>query len=187
MGQSARTVAETEVSFSGAKLPCSPTASYINRTANPTPCPRDPSCDVRTESQSRNDRWAPNRPVAESIQVRQGMALTDGRAVHEFLAYPLILLIRFYKVMISPAYAPSCTFAPSCSTYGLQALRKHGPILGSIMTAERIMRNHQIDTLHYPIIMRDGLPYQWDPLEANDFWIRPTELLCPQESSVTLP
>lgn len=51
-------------------------------------------------------------------------------------------LIRLYQVTIGPALPPSCRFYPSCSTYALQALAKHGFLRGSWLAARRLMRCH---------------------------------------------
>jgi len=37
---------------------------------------------------------------------------------------------------------PSCRFEPSCSTYGYQAIEKHGLIKGGWLTIKRIGRCH---------------------------------------------
>ena len=42
-------------------------------------------------------------------------------------AFPLIVLVRFYQLCISPLTPPSCRFTPTCSQYALEALRKYGP------------------------------------------------------------
>ena len=42
----------------------------------------------------------------------------------------LILPIRFYKRCISPLYPPCCRFYPSCSTYAIEAIERHGPLKG---------------------------------------------------------
>lgn len=55
---------------------------------------------------------------------------------------PFVFLIRFYQVCISPLKPPTCRFTPTCSAYGLQAFRKHGPIKGFYLTARRILRCH---------------------------------------------
>ncbi|MHB1254014.1 MAG: membrane protein insertion efficiency factor YidD [Candidatus Humimicrobiaceae bacterium] len=52
----------------------------------------------------------------------------------------LILIIRGYKKVISPLIPPSCRFYPTCSTYAIQALEKHGIIKGSIKALYRILR-----------------------------------------------
>src|SRR5699024_10325615 len=41
---------------------------------------------------------------------------------------------------ISPNTAPSCRYHPTCSSYALEAIEKHGAIKGGIMGAARIIR-----------------------------------------------
>jgi putative membrane protein insertion efficiency factor len=53
-----------------------------------------------------------------------------------------ILVIRFYQGAISPYLMPSCRFTPSCSVYGIEAIRKHGPFRGSWLAIKRIGRCH---------------------------------------------
>lgn len=48
--------------------------------------------------------------------------------------------IRFYQKHISPLSPPSCRFHPTCSSYALEAVDKHGAILGGIMSTARIIR-----------------------------------------------
>ena len=43
-------------------------------------------------------------------------------------ALPLILVVRFYQLCISPFTPPACRFTPTCSQYALEALRKYGPL-----------------------------------------------------------
>ena len=40
------------------------------------------------------------------------------------------------------AGAPTCKFHPTCSQYAADALRKHGPLKGSLKAAWRIVRCH---------------------------------------------
>jgi putative membrane protein insertion efficiency factor len=58
------------------------------------------------------------------------------------LSLPLILLIRIYQTAISPWMGPKCRFTPTCSNYGLEALRRHGIFKGVWLTARRISRCH---------------------------------------------
>ena len=57
-------------------------------------------------------------------------------------ALPLIALVKFYQLCISPFTPPSCRFTPTCSQYALEALRKHGPLNGSWLTLRRLSRCH---------------------------------------------
>lgn len=58
------------------------------------------------------------------------------------IALPLIILVRFYQLCISPLKPPSCRFTPTCSQYAIEALRKHGPIKGLYFTVRRLLRCH---------------------------------------------
>lgn len=61
-------------------------------------------------------------------------------AVNRALSAVLILPIRFYQRFISPALPRSCKYHPTCSAYAVEALRKHGPILGIVLAAWRLLR-----------------------------------------------
>ena len=51
-----------------------------------------------------------------------------------------IAIIRFYQLVISPILPSACRYTPTCSAYGIEALKKHGAIRGSVLTIKRIMR-----------------------------------------------
>jgi len=56
--------------------------------------------------------------------------------------YLFLGLIKFYQYSISPLLMPSCRFEPSCSQYGIEALKKYGPFKGMYLTIKRISRCH---------------------------------------------
>lgn len=51
-------------------------------------------------------------------------------------------LIRLYQLTISPLLGPVCRFYPSCSHYGYEAIKIHGAIYGTYLTARRLLRCH---------------------------------------------
>ncbi|MFC1973767.1 membrane protein insertion efficiency factor YidD [Chloroflexota bacterium] len=51
-------------------------------------------------------------------------------------------LVRFYQAAISPYTPPSCRFAPSCSQYGYEAIKRYGILKGGWLTTKRIFRCH---------------------------------------------
>ena len=57
----------------------------------------------------------------------------------KILILPLISLVRFYQVALSPLTPAACRFEPSCSNYALQALEKHGVIKGCWLALKRIL------------------------------------------------
>lgn len=49
-------------------------------------------------------------------------------------------IIRFYQKYISPLHKPCCRFYPTCSQYGIEAIKKYGPGKGTFLTFKRILR-----------------------------------------------
>jgi putative membrane protein insertion efficiency factor len=52
--------------------------------------------------------------------------------------------IRLYKLLISPFFAGSCRFMPSCSEYARQAIISFGVVRGSLLAARRLARCHPL-------------------------------------------
>lgn len=49
-------------------------------------------------------------------------------------------IIRGYQIAVSPVLGSRCKFAPSCSHYGVEAVRTHGAAVGSALAAWRVLR-----------------------------------------------
>ena len=64
------------------------------------------------------------------------------RAIRLTLVFPLVLLIRGYQWIISPWLGPRCRYTPTCSQYGIEALRKHGLFKGLWLTIRRVSKCH---------------------------------------------
>ena len=58
------------------------------------------------------------------------------------MARLLILIARFWQLGPSRILPPTCSYAPSCSEYAIQAVRKYGAIKGSWLGFKRLMRCH---------------------------------------------
>lgn len=54
----------------------------------------------------------------------------------------LIGLIRFYQGAVSPYLGGACRFTPTCSQYGVEAIRKHGALRGGWLAIRRFSRCH---------------------------------------------
>ena len=60
-------------------------------------------------------------------------------------------LFVFYKHFISSQDFPSCNFTPSCSEYGLKAIKKKGLFVGILATFDRLSRCNNPDADGYEI------------------------------------
>lgn len=56
------------------------------------------------------------------------------------LARIFALPVHFYRLVISPLLGSNCRFQPTCSSYALEALEKHGAFKGGALAIWRILR-----------------------------------------------
>ena len=63
------------------------------------------------------------------------------------IAYLLIVVIKFYKYLISPLLGTKCRFLPTCSEYFIEALNEHGLTAGLSLGIKRIFKCHPIKKL----------------------------------------
>lgn len=64
----------------------------------------------------------------------------------------VILIFTFYQRVISPILPNACRYHPTCSAYGIEAVKKYGAIKGSWLAIKRIGRcnpwgGHGIDSV----------------------------------------
>jgi hypothetical protein len=64
---------------------------------------------------------------------------------------------------------------PSCSTFGYKAYKKHGLLLGTLLTFDRLMHEGNEYKVSPVVSHRDNMGniklLTYDPVENNDFWI----------------
>jgi uncharacterized protein len=53
-----------------------------------------------------------------------------------------VLLLRFYQRLYLPFLPRICRFEPTCSSYTIEALRRHGLLKGLGLGAWRLLRCH---------------------------------------------
>jgi putative membrane protein insertion efficiency factor len=64
------------------------------------------------------------------------------RRISKILALPFILLIKVYQWTLSPLVGRQCRYTPTCSRYGLEALKKYGIFKGGYLTLRRLLSCH---------------------------------------------
>ncbi len=79
--------------------------------------------------------------------------------------------VGVFQRYISPTDGDRCGFSPSCSAFGRAAVHRQGPLLGVIITADRLMR---CTMFKHPgpdyLLLSDGRLF--DPLENNLLWLQ---------------
>ena len=86
--------------------------------------------------------------------------------------YPGIVLdtyLRFFQNVISPLDGARSNMYPTGSAYARDAIKKHGALLGLVLTTERLMHEGN-EGISAPRIRKYGLWRIYDPVEANDWW-----------------
>lgn len=56
------------------------------------------------------------------------------------LGRALIGVVRLYQLAISPWFPGTCRFTPTCSSYALHAIERHGALRGGWLTLKRLGR-----------------------------------------------
>lgn len=80
-----------------------------------------------------------------------------------------VWLVSLFSETVSAVDGDRCPSLPTCSAYSRAAFRKHGLLMGWIMTVDRLM--HEADEAKVSPLVRDGGTLKiLDPVENNDFW-----------------
>jgi uncharacterized protein len=64
-----------------------------------------------------------------------------------FAARLMMILFRSWQLSFSAVLMPSCRFVPSCSAYGIEAVKTHGAVRGLWLTLKRLGRCHPVKWL----------------------------------------
>jgi putative membrane protein insertion efficiency factor len=77
--------------------------------------------------------------------------------------------IQFFIGYISKVDGDRCPMYPTCSSYGIEAIKKHGVLAGIVMTVDRLI--HENNEMDYAPVIKVGDSYRYyDPLCDNDCW-----------------
>ena len=102
-----------------------------------------------------------NRLIMENSSVSNSKADTPN---------PFIYPVEFYRKYISKVAGNRCSMYPSCSQYSIDAFKKHGSVMGCIMSCDRLLRCGRDEIRLSPPVWINGERRCYDPISNNDFW-----------------
>lgn len=80
------------------------------------------------------------------------------------------LMLRAYQLTLSGQDNVKCPMYPSCSRYAMEAYAAYGPVVGTLMTAERLLRDHGMGHERYRTIQVGGRVLLHDPPSDHAPW-----------------
>jgi putative component of membrane protein insertase Oxa1/YidC/SpoIIIJ protein YidD len=81
-----------------------------------------------------------------------------------------LLPINLFQRFVSPADGDRCPMYPSCSAYGKNAFTRHGPLMGWILTSDRLLRCGRDEVVQGAAVRNKDRVLTHDSVENNDFW-----------------
>ena len=112
---------------------------------------------------------SPANPMRAPATMRSPNQSAAPDATPSFPALVFDAYLRFFQAVISPVDGARSNMYPTGSAYARQAVKKHGALLGIVLTTERLMHEGNEAQLA-PRIRKYGLWRIYDPVEANDWW-----------------
>jgi hypothetical protein len=120
--------------------------------------------------------WTQSSPADEGLLRGPGKTVrtrtiatgstTGPQGIPEVIAASPVL---FYQHFLSHQWGRNCAYHPSCSNYALLAIRKHGAVIGTVITFDRLQHEAN-EARTSPRILTGGQIKVYDPLENNDYW-----------------
>ena len=80
--------------------------------------------------------------------------------IKKILVTMIILIIRFYQILISPLLGSNCRFLPTCSEYFIDSLNEYGVLKGCYKGIKRILTCHPLKIL--------GGGHGYDPVKKKN-------------------
>ena len=88
------------------------------------------------------------------------------------LAFLLIGVVQFYRVVISSITPGTCRYSPTCSCYAIDALKNHGLLQGGWLSLRRMARCNPWGGWGYDPVPP---PAQAHPTQAHPIQAHPTQ------------
>jgi uncharacterized protein len=72
----------------------------------------------------------------------ENMTLAFEKKIGNGIKASMLILLKIYKICISPLFPRACRFEPTCSVYMYQAIKRKGILKGLLLGIKRLLRCH---------------------------------------------
>ena len=72
------------------------------------------------------------------------------------MKYILVAFINLYQLLPGP-WHNSCKYIPTCSNYGIEAIKEYGSLKGGYLTIKRILKCNPISKGGYDPVPKKGV------------------------------
>tara|TARA_B100000674_G_C37777838_1_gene885753 strand:+ start:167 stop:409 length:243 start_codon:yes stop_codon:yes gene_type:complete len=62
--------------------------------------------------------------------------------INKIVIIPLIIIIKFYQLFVSPIIGQNCRYQPTCSEYMAECLKEFGIFKGTFLSLKRLFKCH---------------------------------------------
>jgi hypothetical protein len=93
-------------------------------------------------------------------------AAADDRGEPGLAGTVLLGVISFYQQRMPLLVASHCRMEPSCSRYGREAIATQGPVLGAVLTFDRLLHEANEGSVSPSVMTADGV-HVIDPVVNN--------------------
>ena len=121
--------------------------------------------------------WSTHVAFADNMKGPKELQVTPRRKSTATQAAPSQVfdrLLHFYQQVVSQVDGARSNMYPTGSTYARQVIKKRGVLLGTILTAERLLHEGNEKQVA-PRIRKYGIWRIYDPVDANDWWWKGSE------------
>jgi putative component of membrane protein insertase Oxa1/YidC/SpoIIIJ protein YidD len=93
-----------------------------------------------------------------------------GETPDNSASLPFQLLLRAYQLTLSGQDIAACPMLPTCSRFAMQAYADYGPMQGTLMTADRLLRDNPDAHERYPHVRVGDRTRLYDPPAEHVLW-----------------
>ncbi len=104
-----------------------------------------------------NNLFAQSLKSPEEFKINQ-ISIHKSEKKISYITFPLLITFKSYQILLGPIKGENCPMYPSCSYYGIEAVKKY-KLKGLLMTTDRLHRCGHDLRFYKKIIVNENIKY----------------------------